>query len=169
MLVRNIWSLQPGECITAEEIMKKTKCEVFFPLRDIGVDLLIVKGKRHVGVQVKKSRHKGHSWHQIRKNRFLRNKDKVDFYVFLTYYPFVGEHKISSFQNKFLVVPTIELERRMRVKDPGKSEKYSFCFHFEDGGVWDERVTVELNNKLTNYSEFLDAWHLIKWELEKAK
>jgi len=92
MPVRNIWSLQPGECITAEEIMRKTKCEVFFPLRDIGVDLLVVKGQRHVGVQVKESRyysgrtwksgHKGHSWHQIRKKRFLRNKDKVDFYVY---------------------------------------------------------------------------------------
>ncbi len=49
----------------------------------------------------------------------------------------------------------------MKIKDPGKSEAYSFCFHFEDEGVWDERVTVELDDPLTNYSEHLNAWYLI--------
>ena len=56
--VRNLWSLEPGECIVAEEILNKIKdVEVFFPLRDVGVDLLVVKGKRHVGIQVKESRY----------------------------------------------------------------------------------------------------------------
>ena len=53
--VRNIWSLEPGECIVAEEIMKRLKYEVFFPLRDIGIDLLVVKSNKHVGIQVKES------------------------------------------------------------------------------------------------------------------
>lgn len=175
MPIRNIWSLQPGECITAEEIMKQTKCEVFFPLKDVGVDLLVVKGKGHVGIQVKESRyyrsrtwssgHIGHSWHQVRKERFLKTKEKIDFYVFLTYLPLLGEHKVSSFQQKFLIVPTSELEKRMAVKDPGKKKVYSFCFHFEEVNVWDERVTVGLGNELTNYSEYLDAWDLLKQAL----
>ena len=174
--VRNIWSLEPGECIVAEEIMKRLKYEVFFPLRDIGIDLLVVKGNKHVGIQVKESRyyfsrkwrsgHIGHSWHQIKEKKFLRDKGHVDFYVFLTYLPVLGEHKISHFENKFLVVPYKEIERRIAVKDPGKREVYSFCFHFEGNKVWDERVTVSLENELTDYSEFLDAWHLIDKKLK---
>jgi len=172
MPVRNIWALEPGECIVAEEIMKKLKdCEVYFPIRDVGVDLLVVKGNRHIGIQVKESRyyisrtwksgHRGHSWHQIKKARFQMNKGKVDFYIFLTYLPVVGEHKISRFDNKFLIVPSSALEKRMTIKDGGKKGIYSFCFHFESGKAWDERVTVSLENPLMNYTEFLDAWNLL--------
>lgn len=181
MPVRNIWSLHPGECITAEEIVKKTGLkEVFFPLHDVGIDLLVVKGRKNVGVQVKESRyyhgrrwrngHVGSSWHQINKKKFLRSKSKVNFYIFLTYLPVFGEHKISSFQNKFLIVPTGELEKRIAIKDPGKREVFSFCFHFEEGGVWDERVTRTrvLDNELANYTQFLDSWHLIKQKLAHA-
>jgi hypothetical protein len=106
-----------------------------------------------------RSGHVGHSWHQIKKAKFL--KRKADFYVFLTYLPVVGEHKISRFENKFLIVPSAELEKRMTFKDPGKNQIYSFCFHFEDGKVWDERVTVP-HNELTIYDEFIDARHLIE-------
>ena len=181
MPIRNIWSLNPGECITAEEIKGKTKCEVFFPLWDVGIDLLVVKGQKHVGIQVKEFRyyrvgpsgrvykwpsgHVGHSWHQIPKKKFLQSKDKVDFYVFLTYLDAPKGHKIK-FQNKFVVVHTAELEKRLAIKDPGKNEIYSFCFHFEGKSIWDERVTVGIDNELTNYSDYLDAWHLIKQALE---
>lgn len=55
--IRNVWSLEPGECIVAEEIMERLKCEVYFPVRDVGLDLLIVKGDKHVGIQVKESRY----------------------------------------------------------------------------------------------------------------
>lgn len=77
MPIGNIWSLQPGECLTAEEIMKETGCDVFFPLKDVGIDLVVVKDREHVGVQVKESRyyhsrtwksgHIGHSWHDSRR------------------------------------------------------------------------------------------------------
>jgi hypothetical protein len=87
--------LEPGECIVAEEMLNKLKdVEVFFPVRDVGVDLLVVRGKKHVGIQVKESRyyikrtwksgHQGHSWQQLKKIKFERSRGKVDFYVFLT-------------------------------------------------------------------------------------
>jgi len=177
MPIRNIWSLKPGECVTAEEIKKKAECEVFFPLWDVGVDLLVVKGQKHVGIQVKESRyhrsrtwpsgHFGHSWHQVPEKKFLRDKDKVDFYVFVTYVDVPIGHKMD-FQNRFVVVPGAELEKRMKIKDPGKNEMYSFCFHFEGEEVWDKGVTVGLENELTNYSEYLDAWHLIRQALEST-
>jgi hypothetical protein len=163
MPVRNIWSLEPGECIVAEELLEKLRCEVFFPVHDIGVDLLAVKGAKHVGIQLKESRYffrrGGHSWHQVKRAKFL--KGIVDFYVFLTYLPVLGEHKVSRFDNKFLIVPSSELEKRMAVKNAGKRQIYSFYFHFEGAKVWDERVTVKAGNPLTDYSEFSDAWNLI--------
>lgn len=172
MPIRNIWSLEPGECFTAEKLAKVG--EVFFPLHDVGVDLLVVEGKRHVGIQVKESRyyasrrwksgHVGHSWHQIRQSKLL--KSKVDFYVFLTYLPVYGEHKVSRFQNRFLIVPTTELRKRTEVKDAGKRNIFSFCFHFEGDRVWDERVTVTLQNNRTDYSQFLEAWNLIEEKLQ---
>lgn len=175
--VRNLWSLEPGECIVAEEILNKIKdVEVFFPLRDVGVDLLVVKGKKHIGIQVEESRyyssitwksgHVGHSLQQLKKVKFDRSKGKVDFYVFLTYLPIQGEHKVSSFGYKFLIVPSSEVEKRMTVKDAGKRSIYSFCFHFQDKNVWDERVTVTLDNPLTDYSQFLNAWDSVRKALE---
>lgn len=176
MPVRNFWSLELGGCIVAEEIIKRLKYEVFFPVHDVGVDLLAAKADKHVGIQVKESRyyssrrwrsgHVGHSWHQIKKAKFL--KRKADFYVFLTYLPAYEEHKISRFENKFLIVPSSELEKRMTIiKDAGARQVYSFCFHFENSKVWDERVTVGLDNKLTDYSRFFDAWNLVEQSLQQ--
>lgn len=173
MPVRNLWSLEPGECIVAEEILDKLKgVEVFFPVHDVGVDLLVVKGPKHVGIQVKESRyytsrtwksgHVGHSWHQLKRLKFERSRGKIDFYVFLTYLPILAEHKVSSFGYKFLIVSSSELERRIVVKDAGKKAIYSFCFHFQDKNVWDESVTATLDEPLTEYSQFLNAWDLIE-------
>lgn len=174
--IRNIWSLEPGECIVAEEIMKRLKCEVYFPMRDVGLDLLVVKGDKHLGIQVKESRyytnrrsksgHVGYSWHEIKKAKFDKSRGKVNFYVFLTYLPVAEQHKISRFENKFLIIPSTELEKRMTIKDPGKMGVYRFYFHFQGSNVWDERVTVSINSELANYSKFLDAWHLIEQALK---
>jgi len=61
-----------------------------------------------------------------------------------------------------LIVPKEELKKRIKVKDAGRKKVYSFCFHFENGGVWDERV----KNGPTDYSQFLGAWNLIKQALQ---
>jgi hypothetical protein len=175
--IRNLWSLEPGECIVAEEIIEKLKnAEVFFPARDVGIDLLVVRGKKHVGIQVKESRcypertwrsgHVGHSWQQLKRIKFEGSRDEVDFYVFLTYLPIQGEHKVSSFGYKFLIVPSSELEKRMTIKAAGRKSTYSFYFHFQDKNVWDERVTTTLENPLTDYTQFLNAWNLIDKALE---
>jgi len=64
---------------------------------DMGIDLLAVKKSKHFGIQVKESRYyeiikwrdwdRGHSWHRIHKRKFYRDKNKVQFYVFVTYIP----------------------------------------------------------------------------------
>ena len=89
MPIRNMWSLECGEVLTAEAILDHVKsAEVYFPLHDIGTDLLVMTGCNHVSIQVKESRYftqrvlkgtKGHSWHQVHKQKL--EKEKVDFYV----------------------------------------------------------------------------------------
>jgi hypothetical protein len=170
MPIRNLWSLECGEVLTAEAIIENVKgSEVYFPLHDIGTDLLVVKGKNHVSIQVKESRYftkrvlkgtLGHSWHQLSKKKFLRDKGKVDFYIFLTYLLKVGEHRFNAFENKFIIIPTSELDKRIKTKNCGKKEIYSFYFNFEGKKV------VEKRDVVTDYSEYLNRWNLIKEALE---
>jgi len=150
--------------------------EVYFPVRDVGVDLLVVKGSKHVGIQVKESRyytnyrwksgHIGHSWHKVRWDKLVKDKERVSFYVFITYLPSVKGHRIGFFENRFLVVPTAELERRLEVKKIRGRNMYCFCFHFEGEHVYDEDTTVDISDERADYSRFLDAWHLIAQALE---
>lgn len=158
MPIRNVWSLHPGECIVAETVMERLRnCEVYFPLHDVGVDLLVARGRRNVGLQVKESRYftrlwkgtRGHSWHHVDGKKFLRDRRRVDFYVFLTYLPRLGEYRISSFEYKFVIVPPKVLEERMKAKNPGKRNIYSFCFHFEGKKV------IEKRDKIAEYSNYL--------------
>ncbi len=112
MPIRNLWSLECGEVITAEALLKNIKdCEVYFPVRDVGIDLLVVKDKKPVSIQVKESRYyqRKHSWHCISRKKFS-SKEIIDFYVFLTYLPKYGKHKMKKFENKFLIFPNHKLE-----------------------------------------------------------
>lgn len=166
MPIRNLWSLECGEVITAEALLKNIKdCEVYFPLHDVGIDLLIVKGKKQVSIQVKESRYFatrrrkgtiGHSWHSLHKKKFLRDRKKVDFYVFLTYLPQFGEHRMLKFENRFVIVPTSELAKRIKNKKAGKRGIYFFYFNFEGKKVTEKR------DEPTDYSEYLNRWDLIK-------
>jgi len=166
MPIRNLWSLECGEVITAEALLKNAKgCEIYFPLHDVGIDLLVVKGKKHVSIQVKESRYFatrrwkgtiGHSFHSLHKKKFLRDKKKLDFYIFLTYLPRFGEHRMQSFENKFIIVPTSELVKRIKNKKAGKRDIYFFCFNFEGKKVTEKR------DEPTDYSEYLDRWNLLQ-------
>jgi len=161
MPIRNLWSLECGEVLTAETLLENiSDVEVYFQLHDTGIGLLVVKGKKHISIQVKESRYfslrGGHSWHQIHKRKFVRDKGKVDFYIFLTYLPKFGEHKLASFENKFIIIPTKKLDKIIEKKPSGKKEIYSFYFNFEG-----KKIT-EIRDAPTDYSEFLNRWDLIK-------
>jgi len=162
MPIRNLWSLECGEVITAEALLKNIKgCEVYFPVKDVGIDLLVVKDKKPVSIQVKESRYyqRKHSWHCISRKKFL-GKEIVDFYVFLTYFPKYGEHKMSKFENKFLIVPNHKLETLIEKKKVDKRGRYSFYFNFEGNKVTEKRDAP------TDYSEYLDRWDLVKDKIE---
>jgi len=48
--------LEPSECIVVEELLNSLKdVKVFFPVPNVGVDLLVVKGQKHVSIEAKES------------------------------------------------------------------------------------------------------------------
>ncbi|MDH5447388.1 MAG: hypothetical protein OEX01_00050 [Candidatus Bathyarchaeota archaeon] len=67
------------KCIVAEELSSEG-FDVYFPLHDVGVDLLVFKGKEHARIQVKASRYYiGHKWksgslaHDLYRDKLLRS------------------------------------------------------------------------------------------------
>src|SRR4030067_5854 len=79
---------------------------------DKGSNLRAMKGGNCVSIQSRESKYhdvelrgkKGCSWHEIKEGDFLKDKRKVNFYVFLTYLPKFGEHKLASFENLFVII-----------------------------------------------------------------
>lgn len=172
MPIRNMWSLEPDECIVAEEVLLKIKpSEVYFPVHDKGIDLLVALGTRHAGIQVKGSRYykantrgaiphqRWHSWHQVDARKLLRAGP--DFYVFVTYLPIEGRNGGESFQTKFLVVPTGTLRENVRQKKGGKKGVYSFYFRFEEGEIVDIREK-SFRTAENDYTEFLNSWDRVR-------
>ena len=170
MPIRNMWSLNPGEVLTAEKLREHVpECEVYFPMKDVGVDLLVVSGNSHVGLQVKESRYysgKGwhNSWHQVSESNLETgsgNKKKLpDFFVFLTHHTTYEEGRKPSFVERYLVVPLNELLQKIKNKKLSKG-KYSFQFEFRETRVFDTREGED------DYTEFLGKWELISKALEE--
>ena len=61
-----------------------------------------------------------------------------------------------KFENKFIIVPTSELSKRINDKKAGKRGIYFFCFNFEGKKVTEKR------DEPTDYSQYLNRWDLIK-------
>src|SRR3970040_1586110 len=123
MPLRNLWALEPDECTVAEELGKEIQnCQVYFPTHDTGVDLIVVRGKKHVAIQVKGSRYypgrrKGilgkessHSWHQIKAKKLAESNS--DFYIFVTWKTKDNEYGTKEFEPKFVIVPVGVLRER---------------------------------------------------------
>jgi len=163
--------VKTGKDTVAEEISDRLKnVEVYFPLHHDGADFLVVKGKKHVKIKVNEnyyergrtwpSGHVGHSSHRLEISEKDGNGRKVDFYVFLTFVPLKTTRNASPYGYRFLVVPSRDLKDRTAIKDHEKSG-FNFCFHFQKKNVWDEKVKTTLNNSLTDYTKFLNAWQLL--------
>lgn len=171
MPIRNMWSLNPGEVLVAEQIRKRiSDCQVYFPLNDVGIDLLVVRGQRHCGVQVKESRYyrpeRPHSWHQIHSTNLepsLTSKKQLpDVYVFLTYYDNQDQEGMKKpfFKERYLIVPPKFLKDRLDARQESQSNgKYSLYFSFDEK---EKRVLeIRKKEKEVDYTEFWGKWDLI--------
>ncbi len=145
--------------LTKEALSKKVPAVRFHKYKRIGLN--VIKGRKEVSLQVRESRYHeyheskgklGHSWHEIKERDFLRDKHLVNFYVFLTH--------LTDEETPFLIMPSKDLERLIQHKPIGQKGIYRFYFHINGKEV------TECRNELTDYSQYLNRWDLIKSALD---
>lgn len=180
MPIKNFWSLDPGVVIFVDEFLKKYKgkADFYFPFKDTGIDLICVtkNQKRIVTFQVKESRYydkQDRAWHQVNKQTLMKNKGKVDFYVFLIYFPKClmesDKKNKNGFEKYFLIVPENDLLKKIASKKGrgGNNNLYDFHFRFQERNekIIDVRESDYKDNVAADYSNYLDKWELITKKL----
>jgi hypothetical protein len=157
MPLRNLWSLNPGELRVAEKLLEIIPgSAVYFPVRDMGIDLLLATGTKHVSIQVKESRYYEYkiprSWHQVSDGNLRpgpKSKRVIpDYFIFLTYLPNVNNW--PTIAEQYLIVPSADLVSLTSGKRLSQG-KYSFYFRFEEDRVSDIR-----EKPAVDYTKFLD-------------
>jgi hypothetical protein len=84
-------------------------------------------------------------------------RSNVDYYVFVTYIPEYGEHSLSQFKNRFLIVPFQALSKKIKhARKRASGGKYWFYFNF------DGKRVVETRDRITDYSDYLENWKIIE-------
>jgi hypothetical protein len=152
--VKNFYSLNAGEFFVAQALLEKRRdLELYYPLKDTGVDLLAVRrdGGKPVRIQVKESRvYEGKSWHQVRKDKI----GDADVFVFVSYIE--GRRgRSAGFGKDFVVIPQSAL-RKMCSRKKCSQGKYSFyCQVQGDGRLCDVR------DGCADLSPHHNAWQLI--------
>ncbi len=174
MAVKNFWTFNAGEAIFADKLHKrfKNKIELYFPLKDTGIDLLAVvkNSRRFVTFQIKESRYyeeENSSWHQETRKNFEKNKNRVDFYIFVIYLPgcLANTEKKDKFIIHYVIIPTGELLKRIEFKKINKNGTYDFYFRFKDNKqlneVRERKSVRNFKGWPFDYAKYLNAWNLI--------
>lgn len=164
MALTQFLSLEPGEAVFAEELKGryKDKIDLYFPLKDTGIDLLTILsiegGSKLVSFQIKESGYyekQNEAWHEVSQKSLEKNKDRVDFYVFVIYLPkHLTVLKNTPWEIHFVICPTkilIERAEKKKLKDGD----YVFHFRFEGSSLKERR------DESVDYTEYLNAWNLI--------
>ncbi|MBA7603883.1 hypothetical protein ES703_11001 [subsurface metagenome] len=173
MAVKNFRYLGPSVTIFAGKLYQKFKnhLDLYVPMKKREKHLLAVINncKNILRFRIKESRYyedKDHAWHQETEKQFAKYKDDIDIYVFEIRPPvnLTNSRKKNKFQ--FVIVPTDELLERVKLKEPDKNRKYNFYFRFVDDDILREvrenKSIVDSNPNNFNYSEYLNAWDLIR-------
>lgn len=162
MTLKNVWSLQVGEVITADLIKQHLgkDYEIFIPLnnqlKDYDLVLMNQKTKKIAKIQVKESReyHLGQadSWVGIKEEKV--KKKVADFYVFLVYTAKEEKHKMKMIA-RVLIVPSEKLLENSKNKKSSRGG-YDYYFKIQEDKAWDDR------DSYVDYSEFIDNFDLLK-------
>ncbi len=180
MTYKNIYSFQPSELHVAEEITKLGKeYEVFFPVKDEAVDLIISKnlldGKRNViTIQVKASRmfEKGiepglpRFWIKLDPKKLERFAKKVDFYIMVFYKTIYEIESTPHFEREYIVIPTKELIIKSKHKKGWARGWLNYYFALYPNGeiielrdVNKKNLQSEKKKEWRNYTKYRNAFN----------
>lgn len=159
--MKNLWSLQVGEVVVAEELSKRLpkNYQVFIPLnnqlRDIDLILSNLDKKNYVTIQVKESREytlgEANGWFTVSEDKLIKSKIDVDYYVFLLY---TARQTKTKYENhtEFIIVPSKILKERSKQKKSVKG-RFHYYFHIKDGKAFEVR---ESKKEPVDYSKYLN-------------
>lgn len=182
MTYKNIFSFEPSELHTAEEIVKLGKeYEVFFPIKDKAVDMIVTKNltngnRKAVTIQVKASRmfetgvEKGlpRFWIKLDPKKLETYSNKVDFYIFVFYKTIYKTESIPRFRRDYIVIPTEDLIRKSRFKKGWERGwlNYYFLLYPNDvildlRDVNKKNLGAEKKKSWRDYTRCKNAFHLL--------
>jgi len=182
MTYKNIFSFEPSELHVAEEIAKLSKnYEVFFPVKDVGVDLIVSKnlsdGHRQViTIQVKASRMFEDSvetglstfWIKLDPKKLEVFSKKVDYYIFVFYKTIYEKDSIPHFEREYIVIPTKDLIKKSKNKKGWKKGWLNYYFVlYPNGDIMELRdvnkknLENEKKKEWRNYSKYRNAFDLL--------
>jgi hypothetical protein len=185
MPIKNFWSLEAGEAMFAEQLQQKVSgLEVFFPIKDIAVDLLAVKdlGIRKpllITFQVKESRAfepKGGevfpyqavvNWFTLDARKLTRFQHRVQFHVFVcSRYDFEAQKKVLV--PDYLIVPTPELIKRLTAYKGNPEKRWFLYFCVEPSGrclewrgINHKNMSRETGRLDRDFTQFRNNWSRI--------
>lgn len=172
--VRTLFTLHAGELLVAEEVKRRFRdVDLWVPLKDTGIDLLVTRGARHVvSLQVKFSTDllkrrppdvvaKG--WWTFRASKI--QESKADLWV-LVIYP------LPPARPRYLVVAPQELAERMTGVFGPRERIQSFIHVTRDGRCWETGGLLRdeaLDDDRRDFTRYLDAWDELERRLEANK
>ena len=152
----------------AYDTLEKKGFAVFTPIKDRGVDCIVVDKDfrgRPQRIQIKGSRTYGDggAWVQFTKARLEASTKITDFFVFV----WTKQSNKGRLLPQFLVVPTNELDKRLRSYAKLSAGKYNFEPYPDGASVFDTRGWSERkqgwppSDPTRDYTEYLNAWEQI--------
>ena len=185
MSIKNFWSLEPGEAMVAEVMQQKLHgWEVFFPIKDVGVDLVAASAigtneARLLTFQVKESKaferrerdatppNTVINWFVLDPAKAQRFQARVNFYIFVcSRYDFARSRKVLVAD--YVIVPSDELLRRLHsYRNPAEKRWHLYLCVKQEGRCLDWRGIGRKNRRgetkrpERDYTRFLNNWKLV--------
>jgi len=180
MTLKNVWSLNVDEALTADEInhkLGKKRYEVFFPanaqLKDIDLLLLDLKTNKIKTMQVKGSRtyepqpiqrkrygEGSSAWIMIPKKSLENPSNKVDYHIIVLHNLIDSKIK-KQIKINYLIIPSVEFKNILSKKKVNNRGMYNFFIWIDDKGKRSFDFHEDKSNVILLH-KFLDNWELLK-------
>jgi len=183
MAVKNFWALTPSEAIVAWELQQRG-FHVFFPTKDVGVDLMVLQElnkarRRPITIQVKGSRFwnwkdalGGYGgWFKFSRDKLRKDLKIVDFYIFVLFHTKPSKTGYEKFGRDFFIIPTEELDEKIEHYHKGGDmvNIYLRIFKYKEEqkvidyrGVSKKNCEEALSDPWRDYSSYLNRWEKLK-------